>query len=95
MADPRFVSCVKLKKKLPGLVKAPLPGTLGERLYQEVSQEAWELFKKHFTMVINEMKLDLMSSASDRIFQEQIESFFWGIEPPPPPEFVPHPPTRK
>lgn len=95
MAEQRLVFCTKLKQKLPGLAKAPIPGPLGEKIFQEISQEAWDLFKKHFTMVINELKLDLMSPSSDRVFNEQIESFFWGIEPPPPPEFVPPSSTTK
>lgn len=90
MAESRVVHCIKLNRKMPGLSKPPIPGTLGQKIYEEVSQEGWEMFKKHFTRVINEMKLNLMSPESDKIFKEQIEAYFWGIEPPPPPEFIPH-----
>ena len=37
----RMVKCVKLGKELPGLEEPPWSGELGQRIYDNVSQEAW------------------------------------------------------
>jgi Fe-S cluster biosynthesis and repair protein YggX len=50
----RLVYCKKLNKELPGLNSAPYPGALGQRIYNEISQEAWDLWLKRQTMFINE-----------------------------------------
>ena len=38
---------------------APMKGEIGARLYREISQEAWGMWLKHSTMVINEYRLRL------------------------------------
>jgi hypothetical protein len=40
----RLVRCVKLGRELPGLPAKPFPNDLGQRLYDEVSMEAWGLW---------------------------------------------------
>ena len=37
----------------------PFSGELGERIYQNVSQEAWAMYREHLKMVINEYRLTL------------------------------------
>ena len=37
--------CAKLGKELPGLERPPFPGELGQRIYENVSAEAFELWK--------------------------------------------------
>ena len=37
----RMVQCAKLGRLLPGLEKPPFPGELGQRIYEQVSEEAW------------------------------------------------------
>ena len=59
----RLVQCVKLKQELPGLDHPPFSGELGERIYQNVSQEAWAAYREHLKMVINEHRL------GERIYQ--------------------------
>src|SRR6185436_6908967 len=48
-AMPRMVNCVKLGRELPGLEALPFPGRLGERIYNEVSQQAWNLWPQQST----------------------------------------------
>ena len=38
----RTVQCVILKKEAPGLDYPPAPGELGQKIYDTVSQEAWD-----------------------------------------------------
>ena len=51
---PRTVHCVLLKREAPGLARRTYPGPLGERIFNEVSQEAWTRWVSHQTMLINE-----------------------------------------
>ena len=37
----RTVHCIKLDKDADGLDFAPWPGELGQRIYNQVSKEAW------------------------------------------------------
>lgn len=76
--EERKVKCIKLDRELPGLARPPVPGALGQRIFEEVSEEAWKMFKEHFKMVINEYKLDLMSPEADKIFNDQVEEYFFS-----------------
>ena len=55
----RMVHCIHLKKEAEGLSFPPYPGELGKRIYDNVSKEAFELWKKHQTMLVNENRLNL------------------------------------
>jgi len=37
----RMIQCVYLKREAPGLDRVPYPGPLGQRLFDNVSKEAW------------------------------------------------------
>ena len=50
---PRMVMCVKLGRELPGLEKPPFPGELGQRIYEHVSQQAWDMWPAQSTLIIN------------------------------------------
>jgi len=78
MAEERIVHCVKLDKDLPGLAKPPLPGELGQKIFENVSRDAFKMFLDYFKMIVNEYRLDLTSPESDKIFEEQMKEFFFG-----------------
>lgn len=42
-----MVQCIKLGKEAEGLDFAPYPGELGNRLWENVSKEAWAAWLKH------------------------------------------------
>ena len=86
---PRTVQCVYLKKQADGLDYAPYPGELGTRIYNEVSKEAWALWLKHQTMLINEYRLDVTSEQGQRIWFAELDKYFWGDGSSAPPDFVP------
>ncbi|MEC7876308.1 MAG: oxidative damage protection protein, partial [Pseudomonadota bacterium] len=52
----RRVHCVKLNKEADGLSALTYPGELGERIFKNVSQEAWQMWLSHQTMLINEYR---------------------------------------
>ncbi len=74
----RTVNCVKLGKEAEGLQVPPYPGKLGERIYSEVSQEAWQLWLKHQTMLINEYRLSPIDPKARKMLEEEMEKFFFG-----------------
>ena len=74
----RTVQCVYLKREAEGLDFAPQPGDLGKRLYENVSKEAFEAWKKHQTMLINENRLNLADLRARQYLARQMESFFFG-----------------
>ncbi len=74
----RMVQCVHLKKEAPGLSFAPYPGELGKRIYDNVCAEAFEMWKKHQTMLVNENRLNLADLRARQYLARQMEQFFFG-----------------
>ena len=74
----RTVQCVYLKREAEGLDFSVYPGELGKRIYDNVSKEAFEAWKKHQTMLVNENRLNLADARSRQYLARQMESFFFG-----------------
>ena len=75
-----MVDCVKLGKKLPGLKRAPIPGDFGQRIFNDISQEAWDEWKKRQVMFINEHRLNLTDFEARQFLQDQMEAFLFKNE---------------
>ena len=71
----RTVICSRYQKELPGLDKPPLPGPAGEKIFNEVSKQAWGEWQTLQTMLINEKQLSLADSSSRKYLNEQLEKF--------------------
>jgi Fe-S cluster biosynthesis and repair protein YggX len=93
---------VKFQKEAPGLDADDLQGQvaldmvesvggqeLRQRVYENVSQEAWELWKGRLTMLMNEYRLNMMDPQSDAFIRQQMEDFFFGAGSALPPGHVP------
>ena len=74
----RMVQCVKLGKELPGLKFAPLPNALGQKIFDNVSQEAWSGWLSYQTMLINENRLSLADARAREYIAGQMENYFFG-----------------
>ena len=74
----RMVQCAYLKKEAPGLAYAPYPGELGKRIYQTISAEAFELWKRHQTMLVNENRLSLADAGARQYLAQKMEQFLFG-----------------
>ena len=83
----RMVQCVVLKREAEGLEYPPVPGELGQKLYENISQEAWEQWTKIQTMLINENRLSLADDQAQKILMEKLEEFFYGNGVAPPPDY--------
>ena len=85
----RLVKCVKLGKEAEGLDRPTYPGELGKRIYENVSKEAWQLWLRQQTMLINEYRLSPIEPKARKFLEEQMEKFFFGEGADTPPDFVP------
>ncbi len=77
---PRKVQCAKLGKEAPGLARPPCPGALGKRIHEQVSQQAWAMWERHQTMLINEQRLSGANPEHRRYLKAQMEAFLFGGE---------------
>jgi|TARA_B100000678_G_scaffold161378_1_gene134873 Fe-S cluster biosynthesis and repair protein YggX len=85
----RTVKCQLLGKEMPGLDYAPYPGELGQKIYDNISQEAWQKWLGHQTMLINEYRLTPMEPEARKYLEAEMEKFFFGSGSERPDEYVP------
>jgi Fe-S cluster biosynthesis and repair protein YggX len=85
----RIVECAKLHKTAEGLERAPYPGTLGQKIYDNISREAWQLWVAHQTMLINEYRLSMVDAKAREFLKVEMEKFLFGGGSDKPAGFVP------
>ena len=85
----RMVKCVKLGEELPGLDFVPFPNDLGQRIYDNVSKEAWQRWLGHQTMLINEYRLTPIEPEARKFLETEMEKFFFAGGSARPKEYVP------
>jgi len=86
----RTIHCVKLDKEAEGLDFAPIPGPLGQRLFEQVSKEAWQGWLAHQTMLINENRLSVVDPAARKFLVTEMERYFFGEGSAKPAGYVPN-----
>ncbi|MEO6079726.1 MAG: oxidative damage protection protein [Steroidobacteraceae bacterium] len=74
----RTVQCVLLKREAPGLDRAPYPGALGQRIFDEVSKEAWAGWVRHQTMLLNEYRLTPVDPKARKFLEAEMEKYLFG-----------------
>ena len=72
-----------------GLDFAPYPGELGQRIYENVSKEAWGRWLAHQTMLINEYRLTPIEPEARAFLEKEMDKFFFGEGSSAPKEYVP------
>ena len=73
----RTVQCAKLGKEAEGLDRPPYPGDLGQRIFDNISKEAWQQWIKHQTILINENRLSPIDPKHRAFLEEQMEKFLF------------------
>ncbi|HWZ42180.1 MAG TPA: oxidative damage protection protein [Candidatus Saccharimonadales bacterium] len=86
---PRMVQCAKLGKELPGLDEAPFDTPLGQKIFETVSAQAWQMWAEHSKMLLNEYRLQPWRPEAQQFLVEQMEQFLFGPGAELPKEFVP------
>jgi len=76
-----MVNCVKLGKEAEGLERPPYPGQLGKRIFENISKEAWQLWLRHQTMIINEYRISMVDPKARTILEQEMENE--GVTMPP------------
>jgi len=85
----RKVQCILLGIEADGLDYAPYPGELGQRIFANVSKQAWQQWVAHQTMLINEYRLTPIEPKAREFLEKEMEKFFFGEGSARPNEFVP------
>jgi Fe-S cluster biosynthesis and repair protein YggX len=86
----RTVFCVKFQRDMPGLDEAPFDGhPLGQRIYENVSKEAWKMWLEQMKMIMNEYRLNLGTQEAQEFLLKQMEDYFFGAGAALPPGYVP------
>lgn len=76
---PRTVHCARQQRDLPGLTAPPFPGALGRRIFEGVSQAAWDEWTAQEILVINHYALNLVKPAHhDFLMKKMAEFLFEG-----------------
>ncbi len=73
----RTVHCQKLDKEAEGLERPTYPGELGQKIFDNISKEAWDLWMKHQTILINENRLSPIDPKHRAFLEEQMQKFLF------------------
>jgi Fe-S cluster biosynthesis and repair protein YggX len=84
-----MVHCVKLGKEAEGLERQPYPGELGKRIFENVSKEAWGMWLRQQTMLINEYRLSPINPKHREMLEGEMQKFFFGAGSAQPEGYVP------
>lgn len=85
----RTVFCVKFQRELPGLEAPPWPGEIGQRIYEQVSAQAWKLWEDRQKMILNEYRIMPWQKEGQELIRKYMEDFFFGEGSALPPDYVP------
>ena len=85
----RTVFCQKLSQEAAGLAFQTWPGELGKRVFENISQQAWDMWVNHQTMLINEYRLNPMDPKAKEMITTEMEKFLFGEGSELPDEYVP------
>ena len=69
------ILCSKLKKKLPKLKSIPIPSNIGNYIYENISEKAWDMWLEYQTKYINENKLNLRNNTDRKKLNKEMLLF--------------------
>ena len=84
-----MVKCVKLGREAEGLDEPPFDSPFGQKIYENVSKEAWAKWQEHMKMLLNEYRLQPWKPEAQEFIVEQMNAYFFGEGSNLPKEFVP------
>ena len=75
----RKVFCVKFQREMEGLSEVPFEGhPLGQKIYENVSKDAWKMWVEHMKMLMNEYRLNLGTQEAQEFLIKQMDDYFFG-----------------
>ncbi len=72
------VHCQLLDQELDALTFQTYPGDLGKRIFENISQQAWQQWLALQTMLINENRLSPMNPEHRDYLEAEMEKYFFG-----------------
>jgi Fe-S cluster biosynthesis and repair protein YggX len=85
----RTVFCRKFGREMPGLDAPPWPGELGQRIYDNISAEAWGQWEDRMKMILNEYRLMPWQKEAQDLVARHMEEFLFGESASLPPGYQP------
>ena len=82
--DPRFAKAYQAAADTQ-----PWPGELGQRVFENVSAQAWKLWEDRQKMILNEYRLMPWQKEAQELMARHMEDFFFGEGAALPPGYVP------
>lgn len=73
----RMVFCQVLQQEAAGLEEHPHPGELGQRIFDNVSQEGWNKWLERLTTIINENQLNTADPRSLDLIEQHMVGFLF------------------
>lgn len=73
-----MVFCQVLKRESEGLEHPPYPGELGQRIFEEVSQDGWTQWLQRLATIINENRLSTADPGSIELIEMHMRGFLFG-----------------
>ena len=71
----RTVICRKYQREMEALERPPFPGPRGQKIFEEVSKQAWQEWITHQTLLINERRLNMMDRTARAFLEEEMDKF--------------------
>ena len=76
----RKVQCLKMGEELDGLDFMPFPGEVGQKVFDNISKEAWKLWLAQQTILINEYRLSSLDAKARTFLIEEMQKFLFNDE---------------
>src|SRR5271167_1793279 len=73
----RMVQCVKLNQELEGLDEPPFDSPLGQKIFENVSKQAWAQWTEHMKLLLNEYRLQPWKPEAQEFIVEQMTAYFF------------------
>lgn len=78
----RKVFCQHFEKEDDGLDFQLYPGDIGKRIFDNIGKEAWGVWQKKQTMLINENKLSMMNPEDRQFLEDAMVAFLFEKKEP-------------
>jgi Fe-S cluster biosynthesis and repair protein YggX len=75
---------------MEGLDEVPFDGhPLGQKIFDNVSKQAWKMWVERMKMIMNEYRLNLGTREAQEFLLQQMDDYFFGEGSALPPDYVP------
>jgi len=78
----RMIQCRVLKRSAPGLDRPPYPGELGQRIYQEISRDAWLQWLDQLSVLMNDHHLNTADPAALNDIEGMMQAYLFEGQTP-------------